>query len=92
MNNNDIKYRREEDGRVVCGDFLVIQLKSGPCKCEAIQPIKPGYTKLTVKDADEDKTIVSTINNSFSKRIRRNHAKGALYDIHVSDIIETVPA
>lgn len=87
MNNKDIKYRRELEDKTLCGDILIVKFKHNrPCKCEAVEPVKPGYTRLIVKDIEEDEEIISKSGNVWSRRIRRNHAKGSEFEIHVNQI------
>ena len=55
-------------------------------ECAFIEPIEGGYTKCLVQDIDPDREVISTINNSWAKRLIRNHARGAEYIIHIKQI------
>jgi hypothetical protein len=80
LNNKD--YSQGEPVNVLIGQSTV--------KCEFMEPISGGYTKALVKDIDPDVTTISTINRCWSKQLKRNHARGAEYIVHVKDITKIV--
>lgn len=79
MNNKNIEYRTPENK----GQILNINLGyTQPVKCEAVEPVAGGYTRLIVEDKDPDKPRAG---RNFWQR-GTNGALGCLYQIHVNQI------
>jgi len=68
------------------GQIIKALISGKITECAVIGPLYPGYSKLLVRDADPDITTISTINNTWFKHLKRNHARGAEYTIHINQI------
>lgn len=60
-------------------------------RCKVKEAIKPGYTRLVVTDEDQDEWIQLKSGMGWAWYLRRNHAKGTEYEIHINQIHDETP-